>query len=497
MQKQIDEAIAKGAAWLRKQQGGDGGFGSLDFGGNPHYQQGLASLTGLALVAAGDTKDDPWMKALVEFAKKRDATEASGSVRTTYGTGVLIMFLTELYRNKPGKTDARYATKKKEGCGLPKDIASWIQELASWIVSVQLDDGWWRYPHTPPSDLSNTQYALLGLRAARDCGADVPLSRFVVALERCLATQQQDGKKLVRVIPPDNPGEKSYSVDRGDRARGWSYRATHDADGHRQHDDGRHRRARDLPDACSSPRGTAATPTTSIAKVGRASGTLHVARRQLGRRLQPAARGAGLALLLPLRARARGRVRGSDARRRARLVPRGGQAPVGPAEARGAVEHGRDRRARDHAERPVRHRVGHPVPQEGHAPDPAHPRAGRHDGQMTVGPDRVPPESEASLVAACAAGDADAWARFVPRFGPLVAALARRMLARRRGVASDADVDEVTGGVFLALVAHDRKLLHRYRPEFRLSTYLGVICRTEVGRLLRRAGRTVSLEGRR
>lgn len=69
------------------------------------------------------------------------------------------------------------------------------------------------------------------------------------------------------------------------------------------------------------------------------------------------------------------------------------------------------------------------------------------------------------------------------------------MLARRRGVASDADVDEVTGGVFLALVAHDRKLLHRYRPEFRLSTYLGVICRTEVGRLLRRTGRTVSLEG--
>ncbi len=223
MQKQIDEAIAKGAAWLRKQQGGDGGFGSLDFGGNPHYQQGLASLTGLALVAAGDTKDDPWMKALVEFAKKRDATEASGSVRTTYGTGVLIMFLTELYRNKPGKTDARYATKKKEGCGLPKDIASWIQELASWIVSVQLDDGWWRYPHTPPSDLSNTQYALLGLRAARDCGADVPLSRFVVALERCLATQQQDGKKMLRVIPPDKPGEKSYSVDSGDRARGWSY----------------------------------------------------------------------------------------------------------------------------------------------------------------------------------------------------------------------------------------------------------------------------------
>ena len=223
MQKQIDAAIASGAAWLRKQQGGDGGFGSLDFGGSPHYQQGLASLVGLALVAAGDTKDDAWMKQLVDFARKRDASEASGSVRTTYGTGVLIMFLTELYRNKPGKTDARYASKKKEGCGLPKEIASWIQELASWLVSVQLDDGWWRYPHTPPSDLSNTQYALLGLRAARDCGAEVPLSRFVVALERCLATQQKDGKKVLRVIPAEKPGEKSYTVDSGDRANGWSY----------------------------------------------------------------------------------------------------------------------------------------------------------------------------------------------------------------------------------------------------------------------------------
>lgn len=114
---------------------------------------------------------------------------------------------------------------------------------------------------------------------------------------------------------------------------------------------------------------------------------------------------------------------------------------------------------------------------------------------MTAGADRTGPESEASLVAACAAGDAAAWDRFVPRFGPLVASLARRMLARRRGVVADADVDEVTSGVFLALVAHDRKLLHRYRPEFRLSTYLGVICRTEVGRLLRRGGRTVSLDG--
>lgn len=81
------------------------------------------------------------------------------------------------------------------------------------------------------------------------------------------------------------------------------------------------------------------------------------------------------------------------------------------------------------------------------------------------------------------------------RFGALVTALARRMLAGRardrpagaRGsAAQEADVDDVAGAVFLALLRRDRLLLRRYRPEFRLSTYLGVICRTEVSRLVRR-----------
>jgi RNA polymerase sigma factor (sigma-70 family) len=43
--------------------------------------------------------------------------------------------------------------------------------------------------------------------------------------------------------------------------------------------------------------------------------------------------------------------------------------------------------------------------------------------------------------------------------------------------------------VFLALVRRDRLLLRRYDPAFRVSTYLGVICRTEVARHARRASR--------
>jgi len=101
----------------------------------------------------------------------------------------------------------------------------------------------------------------------------------------------------------------------------------------------------------------------------------------------------------------------------------------------------------------------------------------------------TPNQEEADLVARCAEGDRSAWEAFVDRYGPLLAALVRRMLARRTGRARDNDVDEITGEVFLALVRRDRVLLRRYDPTYRLSTYLGVICRTEVLRHLRRSNR--------
>jgi RNA polymerase sigma-70 factor (ECF subfamily) len=64
-------------------------------------------------------------------------------------------------------------------------------------------------------------------------------------------------------------------------------------------------------------------------------------------------------------------------------------------------------------------------------------------------------------------------------------------------VVSDADVDEVVAEVYLALLRRERLLLRRYDPAFRLSTYLGVICRTEVGRFTRRRTRhrAAPLEG--
>src|SRR5690242_19006015 len=99
-----------------------------------------------------------------------------------------------------------------------------MEDVARWFGTAQLEDGWWRYPNSPPGDLSNTQYALLGLRAAHDCGVRISPQIFMKAAEATLEAQEKYGPKMKRVVPGSGkPGENDYAVDGGDRARGWCY----------------------------------------------------------------------------------------------------------------------------------------------------------------------------------------------------------------------------------------------------------------------------------
>lgn len=100
--------------------------------------------------------------------------------------------------------------------------------------------------------------------------------------------------------------------------------------------------------------------------------------------------------------------------------------------------------------------------------------------------------NETDLIRRCADGDESAWSHFVDTQGPRIAGMARRMLHGRTGQAVDADVDEIVSEVFLALLRRDRTLLRRYDPRWRVATWLGVLTRTAVTRLLRRRRRPPS-----
>ena len=228
MKKAIDKAIADGAAWLRAQQKASGELGAVQLKGAKQYPIGATALSGLALLAAGDKRGDEHVDKVLTYLTHKDA-EVSGGARTTYDTGVLLMFLTKYFRAEPEKKKRRRKSvvqdKTKKGpCQLPKHIYEWVRALANHLVQTQKPTGDWGYPHLRP-DYSNTQYALLGLREAKDCGIPIPPQIWMLTIERALSRQEQDGPKVNRIIPPKRPGGTTYVIKSNDRARGWTYTA--------------------------------------------------------------------------------------------------------------------------------------------------------------------------------------------------------------------------------------------------------------------------------
>lgn len=90
------------------------------------------------------------------------------------------------------------------------------------------------------------------------------------------------------------------------------------------------------------------------------------------------------------------------------------------------------------------------------------------------------------LVHRCVRREPGAWVEFVDRFKGTVQALARRYLKLNGHLPDEPELEDIVQEVFLALIRKDFRLLRNYDATFTVKTYLGVITRTEVHRLLRR-----------
>jgi RNA polymerase sigma-70 factor (ECF subfamily) len=120
----------------------------------------------------------------------------------------------------------------------------------------------------------------------------------------------------------------------------------------------------------------------------------------------------------------------------------------------------------------------------------AFPLRGREEVAAGAGPPARPPGVEAleggALAAACVGEVPGAWRRFVERFAPLIVSVSRRTL-RGRGLAPSADdLDDICENTFLAFVKDDFKLLRRYDDRYALTTYVGIVARTQARRFVRR-----------
>ncbi|MCZ6689625.1 MAG: hypothetical protein O7H41_08490 [Planctomycetota bacterium] len=218
----IGRAIDEGVAWLREEVQEDGRY-------KPHeakYPHGETCLATLTLLLCGADRDDPFILDLME-------TIRSFKLKNTYEIAIALMAMEAFYAPADEVSEVhagkRPAPKRRK---VGRDDLEWMQERTERLISIALREtgGWgWGYNRGESRvDLSNTQYAGLGLLSAWRCGVQIPDEAWV-GLAKGVMRHQTPGRKIKLFI--QRVGEKSrrtISTGRGARLKnlvegGFSY----------------------------------------------------------------------------------------------------------------------------------------------------------------------------------------------------------------------------------------------------------------------------------
>ena len=208
--KRVNEAIDRGAAFLKGSQSKDGTWSGVRFGAkNNTWSQGEHALCLLTLLKCGVGASDPAIRRGLKALRGTPTTS-----HHTYEHAVRTMLFDAL-------GDKR---------NLRKELA--------WFEQTQRNQVW-RYgravPHKTPEDLSCTQYALLALWTLAQNGKPLKPSRLRRVLAYMLDQQQKDGPEVAVYIenPVWKPGGRYDRFFRSGKAkaRGWGYTAPASASG--------------------------------------------------------------------------------------------------------------------------------------------------------------------------------------------------------------------------------------------------------------------------
>lgn len=165
MERRVNGAVDRAAEWVAKQQAADGTWW-LD----PSHPLGRTALSTYALLHAGRGKDDPAVKRALTFLGLDGDYDRPIAVKSTYEAGCLLLLLHAL------------GPKSK-----PK-----IHRICKWLVETVHSSGLWAYPAGTP-DLSNTQYAVMGLKVGMLHDFKAPPKLWTKLEDGTLALQHASG----------------------------------------------------------------------------------------------------------------------------------------------------------------------------------------------------------------------------------------------------------------------------------------------------------------
>jgi hypothetical protein len=180
--ERINLAIERGVAWLQKSQKPDGTWDDIH---NKDFPAGVAALGFLTLVKSGVGESAPSVQRCIKYFDEYRAFEK------TYSTGVLLLAWEALKRGPVDRPKAEAGAK-------------WLIQNRDPTTRL------WAYPGGEV-DLSNTQYALLGLHAASRMGVEVDKQFLFESLQAVVKRQQKENSFTYR-NPLDDIGTGSMTT---------------------------------------------------------------------------------------------------------------------------------------------------------------------------------------------------------------------------------------------------------------------------------------------
>jgi hypothetical protein len=232
----IPEVVARGRDWLLGRQRFGGSFVAAEGGriSETAHHAGRTALVVLTLAHCGLRADDPRVVRALRYLRERSAETRHGRPMVdgpTYSTALTLMALHELYAAPGAGRDPT----PDNPLGLPGWARRLVGDDTAWLLASRAKTGLFGYPillrgggrgheASDEEDMSNTQFALLGLWAATRCGERVEPDLLASIARHLLDAQAADGPPTRRA--PD-PGSVPASWEAPlDHARGFTYGPT-------------------------------------------------------------------------------------------------------------------------------------------------------------------------------------------------------------------------------------------------------------------------------
>lgn len=164
----IDAAIERGVAYLLSRQMRDGSWQNA----TGSFAEGQTALAAYTLLRSGLTSRHPSVARALAHLAEAEPTE-------TYPAGLMLMAF-------EASGDPAWSAKMRS---IVLKLTAW-QAATGWSYAPAAREGAVYRDAIPTADLSNTQYAVLGLRAADHVGVEVPAEAWSRALTSTLAHQE-------------------------------------------------------------------------------------------------------------------------------------------------------------------------------------------------------------------------------------------------------------------------------------------------------------------